>query len=198
MESRREHPDDDLSVMTRIGRGDRLALQVLYEKHFTSIKSYLVSLNGHKLSHEDLAQEVFLRAWKHAGRFRGDSSVETFLLGIARNVHREAMAEQSRKNRSLNSNDSHRLISPLSNAFGESLTEPEAALHHQEMQVILAQSLASLPPQYSQVVDLLIVQGLSSHQAAKHADCSPSNLRKRLHRALILLRDQRNPENQIE
>lgn len=46
---------------------------------------------------EDLTQETFLRAWRSLGGFRGESSVTTWLLTIARRVCIEAVTRTARR-----------------------------------------------------------------------------------------------------
>ena len=45
----------------------------------------------------DLSQETFIRALRGADRFRGDSTVRTWLFGIARNVFREWVRHRQRR-----------------------------------------------------------------------------------------------------
>ncbi|MFV1961337.1 MAG: RNA polymerase sigma factor [Acidimicrobiia bacterium] len=45
----------------------------------------------------DLSQETFIRALRGADRFRGDSTVRTWMFGIARNVFREWVGHQQRR-----------------------------------------------------------------------------------------------------
>ena len=61
-------------------------MEELYLAHRQAVYSYLLSLARDPSLAEDLLSETFLRAIRSAGSFRGESSVRTWLCGIARNV----------------------------------------------------------------------------------------------------------------
>ena len=57
-----------------------------YEQSRDAVYGYLVYMTRDTGLAEDLSQEVFLRMFLHLGKFRGESSVRTWALSIARNV----------------------------------------------------------------------------------------------------------------
>lgn len=57
-----------------------------YEQSRDAVYGYLVYMTRDTELAEDLSQEVFLRMFLHLGKFRGESSVRTWALSIARNV----------------------------------------------------------------------------------------------------------------
>ena len=61
-------------------------MEELYLAHRQAVYSYLLSLARDPSLAEDLLSETFLQAIRSAGSFRGESSVRTWLCGIARNV----------------------------------------------------------------------------------------------------------------
>jgi RNA polymerase sigma factor (sigma-70 family) len=78
-----QHPDDE-ELITRIARGDRLAMQVLFARHNLRVFRFVVRLVKDEGIAEDMIGEVFLDVWRQAGRFEARSSVSTWLLSIAR------------------------------------------------------------------------------------------------------------------
>ena len=64
----------------------QLDLDVVFRQHQGEIFAYLLRVTGDRSIAEDLAQDVFCRAFRSATRFRGDSSVRTWLFVIARNT----------------------------------------------------------------------------------------------------------------
>ena len=58
----------------------------LYLAHRQAVYGYLLSLTRDPLLAEDLLSETFLQALRSVGNFRGESSVRTWLCGIARNL----------------------------------------------------------------------------------------------------------------
>ena len=61
-------------------------IKQLYIEYQKDVFNYLLSLTHNTTVAEDMTSETFLRALQGIWKFRGDSSVKTWLFGIARNV----------------------------------------------------------------------------------------------------------------
>ncbi len=61
-------------------------IEELYRAHRQAVYGYLLSLSHDPLLAEDLLSETFLQALRSIGRFKGESSVRTWLCGIARHL----------------------------------------------------------------------------------------------------------------
>ncbi len=75
---------DDRQVVGRIAAGDRDALAELYQRYQRILFSYLQQLTPDYGLAEELLQDTLVAVWKSAHRFEGRSSVQTWLIGIAR------------------------------------------------------------------------------------------------------------------
>lgn len=62
------------------------ALEALYRSHFGKIAGYFVRCGQTEAAARDLAQDVFVNAWRGLAHFRGQSKLSTWLWTIARNV----------------------------------------------------------------------------------------------------------------
>ena len=78
-----EYSSDEMLVV-RIAAGEKLAMQVLFARHRTSVYRWLLRFVGNETVAEDLLSDVFFDVWQQAGRFEGRSAVTTWLLSIAR------------------------------------------------------------------------------------------------------------------
>ena len=78
----------DTELMLAAGRGDRDAYAALIERHHRSIVQFVLRFLGTMELDvtEDLAQEVFLRAWKAAPSFKPRAKVMTWLLRLTTNT----------------------------------------------------------------------------------------------------------------
>ncbi len=65
---------------------EQLDLELVFRRHQHEVSAYLLRVTGDRAVAEDLAQDVFVRAFRSAARFRGESSVRTWLFVIARNT----------------------------------------------------------------------------------------------------------------
>ena len=67
-----------------------MELEDVFRAYQRQVFAYFLRVVGNRHDAEELTQETFLRACSAALRFRGDSSVKTWLFGIARRVLLEA------------------------------------------------------------------------------------------------------------
>lgn len=71
-------------------------MEELYREHSRMIYGFLFARCGDVDLAEELTQETFYQALRALDRFRGDSSVSTWLCGIANNVWRSWLRKQRR------------------------------------------------------------------------------------------------------
>lgn len=83
-------PGED-ELVARLRRGDPAALQAMAREEAPRVARLLVRLLGPRQDLDDLVQNVFLETCRALPRFRGESSVSTFVAGIAVRVARRAM-----------------------------------------------------------------------------------------------------------
>lgn len=95
--------DDPRVLVARLREGDLDALAVAYDRHGGAVLAFARRLLGEEASAQDLLHEVFLTLPHAIRSFRGDSSLQTFLVSIAVNharhhvrsaVRRRAMLER--------------------------------------------------------------------------------------------------------
>jgi RNA polymerase sigma-70 factor, ECF subfamily len=78
-------PDEDL--VCRIGGGDQQAAAELVRRHLPKMVGLARRMMGGQADAEDVAQEVFLKVWKHAGSWRpGQAKFETWMHRVAMNL----------------------------------------------------------------------------------------------------------------
>jgi RNA polymerase sigma-70 factor (ECF subfamily) len=76
--------DPDFPLVQALADGDERALEILYARHGPHLFAYLTGLLGDSALAEEVVQDVMLAAWRGAAFFRGESTVRTWLLAIAR------------------------------------------------------------------------------------------------------------------
>ncbi|MBI2882968.1 MAG: sigma-70 family RNA polymerase sigma factor [Candidatus Methylomirabilis oxyfera] len=75
---------DEGAILAQIAAGSREAFDLLYRRYERRVYGYLLSLVRMPAIAEELMCETMFEMWRGAARFRGDSKVSTWLLGIAR------------------------------------------------------------------------------------------------------------------
>ena len=83
--------------MVRIGRGDRSAIKLLYERHAPGLTQFIRARSSDPLEAADVVHDAFLEVWRTAGRFEGRSSVKTWIYAIARFNHIDRMRRRGRE-----------------------------------------------------------------------------------------------------
>lgn len=180
----------DLGLVRDIASGSVSAFEQLYARHVSAVRAFLVSRNGHGLPIDDMTQEVFLRVWKSAGSFRGESHARTFVLGIARYVLLEHQARLSRKRTELDMHGFDQGECPC-NCQGCTLPAgPEADQCRRDRADQLMRHLEALPDHLRQAIDLAVLNSTSLPQAAAAVGCSTEAFRLRLARAIQCLKDR--------
>lgn len=112
---------DERELMRRIAEGNEHAFGQLYELYRLPLANLFYRLSFRRAMVDDLLQETFLRVWRAAGGFRGNSKVSTYIYRIAYNV----WMNESRKKRPL----------PSSSAEGMAGAEEEVFLDERRRMV---------------------------------------------------------------
>jgi RNA polymerase sigma-70 factor (ECF subfamily) len=134
-------------------------------------------LCGNPTEAQDLVQETFVQAWKSAHRFRGGSSVYTWLHGILLNLSRHYHR------------DRQRLV--CDDALAErNLPAPEEPVSGSDADAAsasLAAALGRLSGPHREVVVLRFYEDLKTHEIAGRLGISPGTVKSRLHYAIAEL-----------
>lgn len=77
--------DDDRALLARVAAGDADAMRRLYERHYDALHAFVRARSGDAAATPDIVHDTMLDVWRQAGRFRGGSSVRTWMFSIARN-----------------------------------------------------------------------------------------------------------------
>jgi RNA polymerase sigma-70 factor (ECF subfamily) len=75
-------PDEEL--LKRIARGEQLAFEALYSRYGTPVMRFLYRCSGDQGLAEDLTQEVFVKVYRAATRWRPTGTARAWLFQIAR------------------------------------------------------------------------------------------------------------------
>jgi RNA polymerase sigma-70 factor (ECF subfamily) len=167
-------------------QGERSTFRALVERYQGRIKNLLYSIFHDPDVIDDLAQEVFIKAYEALPRFRFQSSFYTWLYRIAVNKSRDEL--RRRKIRRMFSLQT--LLDSADHELGSKLTvEPR----DNEIQELIAAALKALPERYRLAVVLKDIEGLSYEEIAEVLQCELGTVKSRLFRARAMLRNVLKP-----
>jgi RNA polymerase sigma-70 factor (ECF subfamily) len=174
------HERDKL-LIARLSRREPAALEELIAQHQPRVLRLASRLmNWNVADAQDVTQDVFLAAWRHAGRFRGDASLSTWLLRITVNVCR------SRRRRAVLGLRWLRLqkVQPQ-----ETSAAADAPAIDDDTAALVRRAVDRLRAGEREVVVMYYLEQLPSRQIAEALSISPAAVDVRLHRARTKLRE---------
>ena len=115
-----ERPESVL--VAEAARGGREAFAELVRRHERRVHAVVLRLAGDAPDADDLAQEVFMTAWRSIGGFRGGSGFYTWLYRIAVNASLTFLKRKGREKRRVAFDDNVAAAGP---AAGPSPADPE-------------------------------------------------------------------------
>lgn len=154
--------------------GDREAFGRLATSHWPALCQWLFGVSGCAHTAEDLAQEAFLRSWRHLARLRSAEAWRTWLFRTALHAYIDLSRRKSGKS-----------LEGL--AFASSAPGPEALAIAAETERALAVGLASLPAELRAALLLATQQGLPYAEAAAIQGVTEETARWRVYKARQLL-----------
>lgn len=175
----RPHDTTDEALLVAWQAGDQHAGATLFERHYDGIHRFFASKVPHAA--DDLVQRTFLACLEARGRFRGDSSLRTFLFGIAHNTLRHHLRGRERSEAPLDGE----LVSAAALAPG-----PVTALAQRQEQRLLLRALRHIPLDYQVVLELHYWEQQTTAQIAEITGMPAGTIKTRLRRGRQLLQEQ--------
>jgi RNA polymerase sigma-70 factor (ECF subfamily) len=176
----------DVALMGRIAAGDERAFRELVERHQSAVVGTVARMLSDPAEAEDIAQQVFLRVWKHAKRWRPEAKFTTYLFTIARNlVYNESRRRARRKEVSADEREEDSGFQMVADSRHEPREEALKLEMHQEID----RAIASLPEAQRSAVILYSYESLPYEEIARVLGTSVSSVKSLLFRARGSLRE---------
>ena len=186
-------PSED-QFLEKLRRGDALAYERLVGEHSGDVYALLYRLTTDAVEARDLTQETFLRAFQSIDRFRGDSSLKTWIYRIAINQARNRWRWWRRRKRdvtiSLDATDEHRDKPLAATLPSDNSPSPEQETLAHEREAQLREALQGLRRSYREAVILRDVEGFSYEEIARTLQISIGTVKSRISRGRLELRHQ--------
>ncbi len=167
---------DEKTIVEGLKKGDLAAKEALVRKYQGLIFNAIFQVSRDRNLSMDILEETFIRAFKYAKGFRGDSEISTWLYRIAMNVLKDEMKKASRHN-SLEENTI-------------SASETPVEYFADEKKKLIWEALSNLEEKDREIITLVDIQGKSYEEAAFLCNIPVNTVRSRLFRAREKLRKE--------
>jgi len=144
----------------------------------------VIGMLGHCTEAEDIGQETFIRFYKSLDKFRGESSISTYLIRIAINLSLNEIKRRQRRRKHISDN----LEDGMDNIPGKTVSK-----NRSETREIVNQAIQKLEPKFRSVLVLRLILGYTSQETAKLLKLPMGTVLSRLTRAQMKLKDILTP-----
>ncbi len=176
-----ESPEPEIEWMARIRDGDMEAFRLLVEAHQSRVVGTITKMLGSDAEAEDLAQQVFIRIWKSATRYKPTAKFTTWLFRITRNL---VFNELRRKRHFANR------VEEIPEPVERSEKEPDQVLLDSELQIAIQDAINKLPETQRLAIVLRRYEEMPYEEIAKVMGTTVPAVKSILFRARAELRER--------
>ena len=176
-----EDPDADLVKRTQ--EGDTQAFDELIMKYSRKLYGLVYNMTSNKEDTHDLLQDIFAKAYRSLGRFRGNSTFYTWIYSIAVNMTLNFLKKRKRRSGySFDDVDSGIQNDP---AFIDQRhhSNPRRQSNIHELQKKLNEAMQTLSEEHRAVVTMFDIQGMPHAEISQILGVSEGTVRSRLYYA---------------
>lgn len=191
-ESRETIKDKDFELIQAINNGKSDRFYELVEQYENKLYNFGMKMCGNVQDSEDMVQDTFLNVFRYLKEFRYETRFKNWLYRIATNTCiKKRRKSKYAPDRELSFEEF------LPDEVEQRATEvpdwvsiPSDDLLDDELSRVLNDAILDLPEKYRLVLVLRDKEGFSTEEAAQVLNLTPANIKVRLHRARLFLRDK--------
>jgi RNA polymerase sigma-70 factor (ECF subfamily) len=190
--NRKKIRDKDTELIEAINSGRRELFQELVRRYEQKLYNFGLRMCGDVYDAEDLVQETFLNVFRYLKDFRHETKFKNWLYRVATS----ACIKKRRKSKFAPERElSLEEFVPSEEAQAATNVPdwarmPLVQLLSEELSNVIKEAILSLPEKYRLVIVLRDLEGFSTAETAQILNLKPSNVKVRLHRARLFLRDK--------
>jgi len=172
----------DLALIKRVQQGDRSAFDLLVIKYQHKILKLVMRYVRDPSEAMDVAQEAFIKAYRAAPSFRGDSAFYTWMYRIAINTAKNYVVAAGRRptyyDVDLQDPEQYEVFAKL-----RDLDTPEGLTLSEEIRQTVNKAIQDLPEDLRTAILLREIEGMSYEEIAQTMECPVGTVRSRIFRA---------------
>lgn len=156
--------------------GSKPAMRALYERHHDAVFAFIRGRSGDEAVAADVVQDAMLEVWRSAGKFKNQSTVKTWIFGIARNKLHDRFRKSARFS----------FVDEVPETEDEGPTPEAAAIAASDVQRV-RDCLAKLKEGYRSVIRLAFYEDLTYPEIGEIEGVPVGTIKSRIHHAKRLL-----------
>jgi RNA polymerase sigma-70 factor (ECF subfamily) len=184
--------DEDFALIQAINTGQVERFEELVRKYQQKVFNFGMRMCGEPRDAEDLVQETFINVFRYLEGFRHETRFKNWMFRIA------TTACLKKKRKPKHAPERELSLEAFMPREGDELPDeapewaraPLAQVLNEELSRHLKQAVIELPKKYRMVVALRDMEGFSTEETAQILDISTANVKVRLHRARLFLREK--------
>jgi RNA polymerase sigma-70 factor (ECF subfamily) len=154
------------------------------KKNENQVAAIVIGMLGHCTEAEDIGQETFIRFYKSLNKFRGESSISTYLTRIAINLSLNEIKRRQRR---------RKYFSNTSEEGMDNIPENTTSKNRKETKEIVNQGIQKLEPKFRTVLVSRLILGYTTQETAKLLKLPVGTVLSRLTRAQMKLKSILTP-----
>lgn len=176
--------DDDARLMVAVGRGDKGAFSKLFDRHQAGVVRFCGRFVNTPARAEELAQDVFIKLYKSAGRYTVDAKFKTFLYRVATNhclneLRRfDERRQQETKDMSAEQNDAALDVEVAPES-------PDLALAGKELEQAVTAAMEQMSARERAAFTMCRFEGMAYRDIAAALESTESAVKSLIHRATV-------------
>lgn len=178
----------DEQVVDKVLHGEKELYEILLKRYnqtlYRVIRSYLSDDQV-----EDVMQDTYIKAYEKLHQFQGGSTFSTWLIRIGINESLQFL-RQKKRFRVINLYGNQEGSIQVFNMPDTNKMNPEKKLINHEGKLLFEKAIGQLPEKYRIVYVLREVEGMKNPEIAACLDLTESNVKVRLHRAKLLIKEE--------
>jgi len=172
----------DWELVTQARQGKMDAFAELVRRYQAPVMQFTFRMVGSAEDAEEIAQDSFIRVYRHLERLEPKAKFSTFLFGVARNLALNFLRDAKREGRQVT--QSLEASAPIGSDAGR----PDRTARLREMESAIERGLQLLSAEHREVLVLRELNGLDYESIAQVCECKKGTVRSRLARARNQLR----------
>lgn len=181
---------EEAGLVAALQAGDQAAYAELVERYSPTIYNLALRMMNDREEAEEVLQETFLNAFRAVGRFEGRSQLGTWLYRIAYNAALMRLRKRQTPTTSIDEPFETEEGNVIPRQLVDWTARPDETLLTGELRGVLDAAVAGLPETLRGVFTLRDIEGLSTAETAEVLGLTETNVKVRLHRARLALRER--------